>query len=97
MGDGKPLKKNYYVNFGEKQGIQEGTILDVYRLISRMDPYHSNKRFNYSVKIGEIEILHSEEDAAIGNIKEIYNSANHPYFEIPAFMIGDKVKVHIKN
>lgn len=96
MGNaGEILKKNYYVNLGKEQGVSSGTTLDVYRQISRNDPYEAKKRYNYSVKIGEMTILHAEENAAIGHIKTIKLAETDPLFEIKNFMVGDKVSVSV--
>jgi len=94
--DNEVIKKNYYVNIGKQQGVEPGTQLDVFRIVSRLDPYGDKKRYNYRVKVGELEVLHSEESSAIGIIKNINTDANSPYFEISSFMIGDKVGVKVK-
>lgn len=91
------LKKNYYVNLGKEQGVASGTTLDVYRQISRNDPYETKKRYDYSVKIGEMTILHAEENASIGLIKSIKLADSDPLFDIKNFMIGDKVSVSVSN
>ena len=94
MGDeGEILKKNFYVNIGDKQGIEKGNVLDVFRVISRLDPYETKKRYNHKVKIGELEVLHTEEDSSIAVLKNINSGAKSPLFDIPAFMIGDRVDV----
>jgi len=90
------IKKNFYVNIGKNQGISSDTVLDVYRSISRLDPYETKKRFNYKVKIGELRVIHSEESVSIANLKELNNSNDAPLFEISNLMIGDKVKVKVK-
>jgi len=89
-------KKNYYVNMGDKQGISPGTVLDVYRTIVRNDPYETKKRYTYEIKVGQLEIIHKDDDASIAITKNINNEAKTPLFEIPNFMVGDKVRVHLK-
>jgi len=97
MGHSDELnKKNYYVNIGEKQGISPGTVLDVYRTITRNDPYESKKRYSYEIKVGELEIIHKDNDASIAISKNINTDAKSPLFDIPNFMVGDKVKIHLK-
>lgn len=91
------LKKNYYVDIGENQGVQKGTVLDVFRVISKLNPYDNQKRVNHRVKIGELRVLHADNEAAIGTFKEIYNDDNTPLFEIENFMIGDHVSVSIND
>ena len=93
--DNEIPKKNFYINMGSHQGVKKDTILDVYRTISRLDPYSSKKRFNYKINIGKLQILHSEESAAIGRLVKLENGKNSPLYEIDGFMIGDQVDIHI--
>ena len=90
------IKKNYYINIGNEQGVKKGTLLDVYRNVSKLDPYENKKRYNYKIKIGELKVLHSERGAAIGKLEEFFDSNNSPLINIYDFMVGDQVKVHIK-
>ena len=92
--EGEVVKKNYYVNIGGQQGVKEGSILDVYRTISRVDPYSSKQRYNYKIKIGQLKVLHSEDTAAIGILKQIKTGEDAPLYEIDNFMIGDLVSVN---
>jgi hypothetical protein len=89
------VKKNFYVNMGAQQGVNEGTVLDVFRTISRLDPYESKKRYNYKVKIGELTVIHTEDNSAIGKLNKFQEGEEVPYFEIDGLMIGDRVNVHI--
>ncbi|MFW5887207.1 MAG: hypothetical protein ACOCUH_00230 [Bacteriovoracia bacterium] len=91
------VKKNYYINMGASQGLQEGTRLDVFRVISRLDPYNSKTRYNYKVKIGELKVLHVENEAAITNKSMIKEGQEAPVTELDDFMIGDKVDVSIND
>lgn len=89
------IKKNFYVNMGDKQGLKPGTTLDVFRVISRLDPYESKTRYNYRVKIGELEVLHTEENSSIANLKNINLQEKTPLFDVPGLMIGDHVGVKV--
>ena len=89
------LKKNFYVNIGSSQGIKSGTVLNVYRTISKSNPYDDKKRVNYRVKIGELQVLHTEDEAAITVLKSQDKSIKSPHFDINAFMIGDHVSVKV--
>lgn len=91
------LKKNYYVNIGENQGVRKGTVLDVFRVISKLNPYENQKRINHRVKIGELQVLHADDEAAIGAFKEINDGREDPLFEIENFMIGDHVSVSVND
>ena len=94
-GEAKP-KKNFYINMGVQQGIKKGSLLDVFRVVSRLDPYENKKRYNYKVKIGEIKVLHTEENSSIATTKVLNTGEGHPLFEINNLMIGDHVDVKLK-
>lgn len=91
------LKKNYYINMGSTQGVQKGTVLKVFRTISRQDPYENKKRFEYSVPIGKLEVIHSEGKAAIAVGKNLVDENGSPLFEVRNFMVGDQVAVDVGN
>lgn len=94
--ENETLRRNYYVNIGSNQGVTKGAILDVYRVISKSNPYDDKKRVNYKIPIGQLEIIHSENESAIAFLKKKFDTANDPLFEINNLMIGDNVQVHIK-
>lgn len=90
------LRKNFYIDMGKNQGVAKGSVLDVYRVVSVLDPYESKKRFNHKIKIGEVKILHTEESSSIGVLNKIENADETPVFEIGKLMIGDLVTAHVK-
>ena len=90
------IRKNFYVDMGTNQGVKLGSVLDVYRVVSVLDPYQSKKRFNHRIKIGEVKVLHAEETSAIGSLKKLEESEETPVFEVGKMMIGDIVTVKVK-
>jgi hypothetical protein len=94
--DNEVLRRNYYVNIGANQGVTKGATLNVYRIISKSNPYDNKKRINYKIPIGQLEVIHSEEDSAVTNVKKLNMQIRDPIFEINNFMIGDNVSVNIK-
>ena len=90
------IRKNFYIDMGKNQGVNKGSLLDVFRVVSVLDPYESKKRFNHKIKIGEVKILHSEESSSIGVLQKIEADDETPVFEIGKLMIGDVVAAHIK-
>lgn len=90
------LRKNFYVDMGKNQGVSKGSVLDVYRVVSVLDPYESKKRYNHKIKIGEVKVLHAEEASSIGVVNKIENPDETPLFEIGKLMIGDVVSAHVK-
>ncbi len=94
--DNEITKKNYYMNIGSEQGVSEGTTLDVFRVISKSNPYDNLKRINYKIKIGEIKVWYTGEEAAIGILQALKSDNETPLFDLNGFMIGDYVSVNIK-
>lgn len=88
--------KDFYVNLGKAQGVSNGTKLDVYRITSELNPFESNKRYNYKIKIGELTVIHSDGEAAIARVSKMEEGEDKPIFEFDKFMVGDQVAVHVK-
>ena len=93
--DGEIIRKNYYVNMGSSQGVKKDSVLDVFRIVSIQNPYDNKKRVNYKVKIGELKVVHSSEDAYIAMVGEYEKEESTPIFELPQFMIGDHVSINV--
>jgi hypothetical protein len=91
------ITKNYYVNLGSNQGIKRGSILNVFRNINKYNPYENKKRANYHVKIGELEVIHTEGEIAITIIRELNTTSQNLSVDVDNLMIGDDVMVKIKN
>lgn len=92
--DDEVVRKNYYVNMGSGQGVKKDSILNVFRIISIQNPYDNKKRVNYKVKIGELKVLHSSDEASIAMVKD-YVKEETPIFELEQFMIGDHVSINV--
>jgi len=80
---------------GSGQGVKKDSVLDVFRIISIQNPYDNKKRVNYKVKIGELKVVHSSDDAAIAMVNNYEKEENTPIFELPQFMIGDHVSINV--
>ena len=96
MGDGLPQKKNYYINIGLQQGVKEGTELKVYRLLNRTNPYATEKNVTFKVEVGELKVIHSEDENAIAELSKLKSNSNI-FVEIPSLNIGDEVGVKTTN
>lgn len=92
--DNEVVRKNYYINMGSGQGVKKDSIVDVFRIISVQNPYDNKQRVNYKVKIGELKILHTSDEAAIAVVHE-YEKEDVPIFELNQFMIGDHVAINV--
>lgn len=89
------IRKNYYINMGAGQGVKKDSVLNVFRIVSIQNPYDNKQRVNYKVKIGELKVLHSSDEAAIGMLNKYEDNTTSPIFEIPHFMIGDHVSINV--
>jgi hypothetical protein len=89
------IRKNYYINIGAGQGVKKDSILNVFRIVSIQNPYDNKKRVNYKVKIGELKVLHSSDEAAIAMVNNYEKEENSPIFELNQFMIGDHVSINV--
>ena len=86
------LKKNFYVNIGKKQGLQSGTLLEVYRAITQNDPYKDKHSYHHSVKIGELKVIHTEDENAISTFHaDLAAAVDSPQLDVAKFMVGDKI------
>ena len=88
------IRKNYYVNLGKVQGIKKDSLLDVFRIVSIQNPYDNKKRVNYKVKMGQLKVIHSSDDASIAIVHE-YEKEELPILELNQFMIGDHVAINV--
>jgi hypothetical protein len=91
--DSQVIKKNFYVNMGSNQGVKKGTLLSVYRIISVLDPYENKRRTNYKVKIGELKVLHTNDEAAITIAHKMNADEESPVLDLDQFIVGDHVAV----
>lgn len=90
------IKKNYYINIGSTQGISKGTVLDVFRNLSVVDIYNSEKRAHFNVKIATIKIIHTENSVAIAQMESFTAQSENLYLDVESIMIGDRVAVSVK-
>lgn len=96
MGEEKEvIRKNYYINMGSGQGVKKDSVLDVFRVVSVQNPYDNKKRVNYKVKIGELKVIHSSDEASIAMVNAYEKEENTPIFELPQFMVGDHVSINV--
>lgn len=93
--DNEIVRKNYYVNLGSSQGVKKDSVLNVFRIISIQNPYDNKKRVNYKVKIGELKVVHSSDDASIAKVNTYVKPEETPIFELNQFMIGDHVAINV--
>ena len=90
------LRKNYYINMGSNQGIQEGTVLNIYRDILGVYPYKAKKIYQHKVKIGKIRIIHVDEQSSIAKKESFFDTIDDPNLELKDFIVGDYAAVSVE-
>jgi hypothetical protein len=86
------IRKNFYVNLGSKQGVRKGTVLDVFRIVSVLNPYDNRRRINHKVKMGQVKVIHAGDESAITTFYKLEKDT--PVFELDQFIVGDHVAVN---
>jgi hypothetical protein len=94
--ESEKIRKNFYVNIGSNQGVKNGTELSVFRIMTRQNPFASEKSVTFKVKVGELRVLHSENEDAIAVFSKL-NGDTDVYFDGNALMVGDQVDVKVKD
>ena len=89
------IKKNFYVNVGLEQGLRQGTILDIFRNVTKVDPFDTQKRYRHLIKIGTLEVVHAETGSAITFFKDTEKKNSSLVLDIQGPMIGDLVNVNL--
>ena len=94
--ENEKIRKNFYVNIGSNQGIKNGTELSVFRIMTRQNPFSTEKSVTFKVKVGELRVVHSEKEDAIAVFSKL-NGDTDVYFDGNALMVGDQVDVKVND
>jgi hypothetical protein len=90
------LNKNFYINVGSKQGVEQGTVLDVFRKTLLEDSYRTKKNYQYNIKVGQLEVIHAEDESSIAKLHSMNDKPTDLQLDVEAIMIGDKVEISLK-
>ena len=89
-------KKNFYLNIGKLQGVDEGTILQVRRKISKNNKFSNSSEHIFHVKIGLLRVIQANENSSIAiNENETTDESEFPIMDYSTVMLGDEVTVPI--
>lgn len=87
------IQKDYYLTLGENQGIFKDTLVDVYRVVSKNDPYQNNRTYTYKIIIGTLRIIHSQSNTSVARIYKLTSPEDTPIQDVHAIMIGDYISI----
>lgn len=83
--------KNFYINGGENFGLKKGNIVDVLRRVPFHDPLKNISVGDIRIKVGELEIIHSERNLSVAKLISQESSENRPVLDYEAVMVGDRL------
>lgn len=90
------IRKNYYINLGKNQGVAIGTKLNVFRKYSVFNQYDTKTRIHYKIKVGELEVIHTDEASSIARSLNVYKGEKVPITDLKYLMIGDNVSISVE-
>lgn len=90
------IRKNYYVNLGKNQGVAVGTKLNVFRNYSVFNQYDTKTRIHYKIKVGELEVIHTDEASSIARSLSVFDGEKTPITDLKYLMIGDNVSISVE-
>ncbi len=92
MSSKEPLPtKDFYFDMGTKDGLREGDILTVYRVLPVMNGFSGVPELSMRVPLGEVKVLTAGERVSVG--KQETANAELPALESQGFMMGDLVQL----
>ena len=93
LGDpGEVSVKDYFINMGTKDGIHNGSVVEVVRRTSTYDLTSQKLYKDVSFPIAKLKVIHAEPNAAIARLSEIFSPEKTPAILPRAVMVGDLVK-----
>ncbi len=90
---GEMPEKDYYINMGSNQGVEEGSVIEVFRRTPTYDILNNQSFGDMTVKIGFAKVIHVEPKMAIVRLDHLLESAKRASTTPPGFMAGDYVRL----
>lgn len=85
-------QKDYFINLGTNNGIQEGSIVEVSRRAPSYDLTTEKLYKDLVFPIARLKVIHAEKDAAIARLERLYPADKTPVLNPRAVIVGDLVK-----
>jgi len=95
LGTRQIPRKNFYLNIGTLQGVEEGTILEVRRKMSKNNKFKNNEEYTFHIKVGLLKVIQANESSSIAITEEIIQGEESPFTDYQSVMLGDEVSVPI--
>ena len=95
FGTSQLPQKNFYLNIGTLQGVEEGTVLVVRRKVSKNNKFQNNKEYTFHIKVGLIKVIQANENSSIAITEKYSKDDDYPFTEYQSVMLGDEVAIPI--
>jgi hypothetical protein len=89
---GEAPSKDYYVNLGTQQGVENGSILEVSRKLATYDLMSEKLYKEVVFPIATLKVIHAESGVAIARLDKMITQDQVPSFSPRAVMVGDLVR-----
>lgn len=83
--------KNFFINGGMNFGLQAGMHVDVMRRLPVHDPIKNASVGDLRVKVGTLEIIHSEDKLSVARLVGYDSMEKRPLLDYEAVMVGDRL------
>jgi hypothetical protein len=94
LGGGEDIpEKDFYINMGSAQGLQEGSVLQVSRKVSSHDEVSQQFYRDLKFPFALIKVIHVEPTAAVARLERFFPKDRMPSISPRAIMVGDTVRV----
>jgi len=88
-------EKNFYLNIGTLQGVDEGTVLEVRRKVSKNNKFNNNQEHTFHIRVGLLKVIQASENSSIAISETIDSENDDPFTEYNSVMLGDEVAIPI--
>lgn len=83
--------KEFYIDLGEKQGVQIGDIFKVYREMVMVDDKTGDASSLMRVELGDLKVIFVGDYDAIGRIERVVDPKQLPNLDYSSILLGDRV------
>jgi hypothetical protein len=88
------IYKNFFINGGSAMGLNKGSHVDVVRRLPVHDPLKNTAIGDIRVKVGELEIIHSDPRISVARLVSQDTPENRPLLDYEAVMVGDRLDLN---
>lgn len=86
-----PVYRHFFINGGTNLGLAKGNLVNVIRRVPVHDPLLNKSIGDLTIKVGELEIIHSEAGISVGRVSFQESPEDRPLLEFEAIMVGDRI------